>query len=47
MGMVATDITNFSKDICDYVAQAVRFNDVISVATDEGGAILMLSLIHI
>ena len=41
MGMVATDITNFTKGVSDYVTQAVRFNEVISVATDEGGAILM------
>ena len=41
MGMLATDITNFTKGVSDYVNQAVRFNNVISVATDEGGAVLM------
>ena len=41
MGMLATDITNFTKDVSDYVNQAVRFNEIVSVATDEGGAVLM------
>ena len=39
--MLAVDYKNFSQDISGYVNQAVNFNEIISVATDESDAVLM------
>ncbi|MBQ8692810.1 MAG: hypothetical protein IJ576_04470 [Synergistaceae bacterium] len=39
--MLAVDYKNFSQDISGYINQAVNFNEIISVATDGGGAVLM------
>ncbi len=41
MDVLATNIANFRGDPLEYVNRAIRFNEIVSVATDEGGAILM------
>ena len=39
--MTNTNITNFRKNLFEYVEQAVSFNDIINVSTKEGNAIVM------
>lgn len=39
--MTNTNITNFRKNIFDYINQAVEFNDVINVNTKNGNAIII------
>ncbi len=39
--MLSTNITQFRKDIFNYVNQAIRFNEVINVTTKEGSAVVM------
>ncbi len=39
--MLSTNITQFRKDIFNYVDQAVRFNQVVHVTTKEGSAVVM------
>ena len=39
--MTNTNATNFRKNAFAYFDQAVQFNDVISVATKNGNAIVM------
>jgi len=39
--MLSTNITQFRKDIFNYVDQAIRFNQVINVTTKEGNAVVM------
>ena len=36
-----TTITNFRKNLFEYVRSAVEFNDVIDVTTKEGSAVVM------
>lgn len=39
--MTNTNITNFRKNVFDYINQAVEYNDVINVNTKNGNAIVM------
>ena len=39
--MTTTTITNFRKNLFEYVRSAVEFNDVIDVTTKEGSAVVM------
>jgi prevent-host-death family protein len=39
--MLSTNITQFRKDIFNYVDQAVRFSQVVHVTTKEGSAVVM------
>lgn len=39
--MVNVNITNFRKALFEYMNQAVEYNDVISVSTKNGNAIVM------
>jgi len=39
--MTNTTITNFRKKIFAYVDQAIRFGDVVNVATKNGNAVLI------
>ena len=40
--MTTTTITNFRKNLFEYVRSAVEFNDVIDVTTKEGSAVVMI-----
>lgn len=39
--MTSTNITNFRKNLFEYMNQAVEFNDVIHVTTKTGNAVVM------
>lgn len=39
--MTNTNITNFRKNMFEYVNQAVEYNDVINVSTKNGNAVIM------
>ena len=39
--MTNTTITNFRKNVFDFVNSAVRYNDVIHVSTKSGNAVLL------
>lgn len=39
--MTNTNITNFRKNIFEYIEQAVEFNEVINVNTKNGNAVVM------
>ena len=39
--MTNTTITNFRKNVFEYVDQAIRFGDVVNVATKHGNAVLI------
>ena len=39
--MTNTTITNFRKNVFEYVNQAIQYNDVVNVATKNGNAILL------
>ena len=39
--MTNTNVTNFRKNLFEYINQAVEFNDVINVNTKKGNAIVM------
>ena len=39
--MTTTNATNFRKNAFEYLNQAVEYNDVISVTTKKGTAIIM------
>ena len=39
--MTNTNITNFRKNVFEYVNQAIKYNDVINVNTKNGNAIIM------
>ena len=39
--MTNTTITNFRKNIFEYVNQAVQYNDAVSVVTKNGNAVLI------
>ncbi len=39
--MTNTNITNFRKNVFDYINQAIEYNDVINVSTKTGNAVIM------
>lgn len=39
--MTNTNITNFRKNVFDYINQAIDFNEVVNVSTKNGNAIIM------
>lgn len=39
--MTNTNITNFRKNLFEYIEQAIEFNDVINVSTRHGNAVVM------
>lgn len=39
--MSTTNATNFRKNVFEYLRQAVNFNDVVSISTKDGNAVLM------
>lgn len=39
--MTNTNITNFRKNVFDYINQAIEYNDVINVNTKNGNAVIM------
>ena len=39
--MTNTNVTNFRKNLFEYISQAVEFNDVINISTKTGNAIVM------
>lgn len=39
--MTNTTITNFRKNVFEYVNQAVQYNDVVNVVTKNGNAVLI------
>lgn len=39
--MTNTNVTNFRKNLFEYINQAVEFNDVININTKKGNAIVM------
>lgn len=39
--MTNTNITNFRKNIFEYVNQAIEYNDVININTKSGNAVIM------
>ncbi len=39
--MTHTNITNFRKNVFEYINQAIEFNDVINVNTKNGNAVIM------
>ena len=39
--MTATTVTNFRKNVFEYVSNAIRFNDPVQVTTKEGTAVLL------
>jgi len=39
--MTNTNITNFRKNVFDYIDQAIQYNDVITVTTKSGNAIIL------
>lgn len=41
MSMTHTNITNFRKNLFEYVNQALDYNDVINVNTKSGNVVMM------
>ena len=39
--MTNTNITNFRKNVFDYINQAIEYNDVINISTKTGNAVIM------
>ncbi len=39
--MTNTNITNFRKNIFDYINQAIDYNDIININTKSGNAVVM------
>ena len=39
--MTNTNITNFRKNVFDYINQAIEYNDIINVNTKNGNAVIM------
>ena len=39
--MTNINITNFRQNIYEYINQAIEFNDVISVSTKNGNAVIL------
>ena len=39
--MTNTNITNFRKNLFDYVDQAINYGDVVNIATKHGNAVMM------
>ena len=39
--MTNTNITNFRKNLFEYVDQAVTYGDVVNIATKHGNAVMM------
>lgn len=39
--MTNTNITNFRNNVFEYINQAIEFNDVISVNTKNGNAVIL------
>lgn len=39
--MTNTNITNFRKNLFEYINQAVEYNDVVNVSTKNGNAVIM------
>lgn len=39
--MTNTNVTNFRKNLFEYISQAVEFNDVININTKKGNAIVI------
>lgn len=39
--MTSTNITNFRKNLFEYVNQAVSYNDIINVTTKDGNVIVI------
>lgn len=39
--MTNTTITNFRKNVFEYVNQAIQYNDVVNVVTRNGNAVLI------
>ena len=39
--MTTTTITNFRKNVFEYVGNAIRYNDPVHVATKEGNAVVL------
>lgn len=39
--MTNTNITNFRRNVFEYINQAVEYNDVINVNTKNGNAVLL------
>ncbi len=39
--MTNTNITNFRKNIFDYINQAIEFNEVVNVNTKKGNAVII------
>lgn len=39
--MTNTNTTNFKKNMFDYLNQAIMFNDVININTENGNAVIL------
>lgn len=39
--MTNTNITNFRKNVFEYINQAIEFNDVVNVNTKKGNAVII------
>ena len=39
--MTNVNITNFRKNVFDFINQAVEFNDIVNVSTKNGNAVIM------
>ena len=39
--MTNINITNFRKNVFDYVSQAIEFNEVVNISTKNGNAVIM------
>lgn len=39
--MTNTNITNFRKNVFEYINQAIEYNDVININTKNGNAVIM------
>lgn len=39
--MTNVNITNFRKNIFEYINQAIDFNDVVNISTKKGNAVIM------
>lgn len=39
--MTNINITNFRKNVFDYISQAIEFNEVVNVSTKSGNAVII------
>lgn len=39
--MTNVNVTNFRKNVFDYINQAIEFNEVVNVSTKSGNAVIM------